>query len=55
MVRVDTEEYEILLGNIPAPNPVYNLVNDIRKATTIYDLDIIKIRLKKNMYDIELN
>jgi len=34
---------------------VYNLAKDVRKATTIHDLDIIKRRLKNNMYDIDLH
>lgn len=55
MIKVDTEEYEQIFGNIPVPKPVYNLVKDVRKATTIYDLDIIKRRLENNMYDTNLN
>ena len=55
MIKIDTEEYEQIFGNIPVPKPVYNLVNDVRKATTIHDLDIIKRRLKNNMYDTDLH
>lgn len=55
MIKVDTEEYEQIFSSIPIPKPVYNLVNDVRKATTIYDLDIIKRRLKNNMYDTDLH
>jgi|13_taG_2_1085334.scaffolds.fasta_scaffold00420_5 IS30 family transposase len=55
MIKVDTEEYEQIFASIPAPKPVYNLAKDVRKATTIHDLDIIKRRLKNNMYDIDLH
>lgn len=55
MIKVDTEEYEQIFGSIPVPKTVYNLVNDVRKATTIHDLDIIKRRLKNNMYDTDLH
>jgi transposase len=55
MIKVDTEEYEQIFSSIPTPKPVYSLVNDVRKATTIYDLDIIKRRLKNNMYDTDLH
>lgn len=55
MIKIDTEEYEQIFGNIPVPKPVYNLVKDVRKATTIHDLDIIKRRLKNNMYDTDLH
>jgi hypothetical protein len=55
MIKIDTEEYEQIFGSIPVPKPVYNLVKDVRKATTIHDLDIIKRRLKNNMYDTDLH
>jgi len=51
MLKVDTEEYEQIFGKIPAPKQRYNLKKDVRKATTIADLNIIKRRLNNNLYD----
>jgi len=51
MLKVDTEEYEQIFGKIPVPKKTYNLEKDVRKATTIADLDIIKRRLNNNLYD----
>ena len=50
MLKVDTEEYEQIFGEIPVPKKTYNLEKDVRKATTINDLDIIKRRLNNNLY-----
>jgi hypothetical protein len=44
-----------MFSNTPEPKQAYNLVKDIFKAATIYDLDIIKRRLENNMYDIGLD
>ncbi len=52
MLKVDTEEYEQIFGKIPVPKERYNLEKDVRKATTITDLDIIKRRLDNGMYEI---
>lgn len=52
MLKVDTEEYEQIFGEIPVPKERYNLEKDVRKATTIADLNIIKRRLNNNMYEI---
>jgi hypothetical protein len=52
MLKVDTEEYEQIFGEIPVPKKTYNLEKDVRKATTINDLDIIKRRLDNNLYEI---
>jgi len=52
MLKVDTEEYEQIFGEIPVPKKTYNLEKDVRKATTINDLDIIKRRLNNNLYEI---
>jgi IS30 family transposase len=54
-LKVDTECYEEMFSNTPEPKQIYNLVKDIFKAATIYDLDIIKRRLENNMYDIGLD
>ncbi len=51
MLKVDTEEYEQIFGEIPVPKERYNLEKDVRKATTIADLNIIKRRLNNNMYE----
>jgi hypothetical protein len=51
MLKVDTEEYEQIFGEIPVPKERYNLEKDVRKATTIADLNIIKRRLNNNLYD----
>lgn len=50
MLKVDTEEYEQIFGKIPVPKERYNLEKDVRKATTIADLNIIKRRLNNNLY-----
>ena len=50
MLKVDIEEYEQIFGKIPVPKQRYNLEKDVRKATTINDLDIIKRRLNNNLY-----
>ena len=52
MLKVDTEEYEQIFSEIPVPKERYNLEKDVRKATTITDLDIIKRRLDNGMYEI---
>tara|TARA_R110002124_G_scaffold101773_1_gene249573 strand:- start:57 stop:428 length:372 start_codon:yes stop_codon:yes gene_type:complete len=52
MLKVDTEEYEQIFGKIPVPKKTYNLEKDVRKATTMADLDIIKRRLNNNLYEI---
>ena len=51
MLRVDTERYADLLKDVKSAVKKYNLKKDVRKATTIYDLDIIKRRLENNMYN----
>ena len=50
MLKVDTEEYEQIFGEIHVPKKTYNLEKDVRKATTIGDLNIIKRRLNNNLY-----
>ena len=50
MLKVDIEEYEEIFSEIPVPKKTYNLEKDVRKATTINDLDIIKRRLNNNLY-----
>jgi len=50
MLKVDTEEYEQVFSKIPMPKKTYNLEEDVIKATTIGDLNIIKRRLDNNMY-----
>ena len=49
-LRVDTESYLNAFKNIEAAVVKYNLEKDVRKATTIKDLDIIKRRLENGMY-----
>ena len=51
MLKIDTEEYEQVFGKIPVPKKTYNLEKDVRKATTIQDLDIIKRRIDNNLYE----
>ena len=48
MLKVDTEEYEQVFGKIPVPKKTYNLEKDVRKATTIQDLNIIKRIIDNN-------
>ncbi len=51
-LQVDTERYVQKFKDIEAAVIKYNLEKDVRKATTITDLDIIKRRLNNNMYEI---
>lgn len=51
MLKIDTEEYEQVFGKIPVPKKTYNLEKDVRKATTIGDLNIIKRRIDNNLYE----
>lgn len=51
-LQVDTERYVQKFQDIEAAVIKYNLEKDVRKATTITDLDIIKRRLNNNMYEI---
>ena len=50
-LQVDTERYVQKFKDIEAAVIKYNLEKDVRKATTITDLDIIKRRLNNNMYE----
>lgn len=50
-LQVDTERYVQKFQDIEAAVIKYNLEKDVRKATTITDLDIIKRRLNNNMYE----
>ena len=52
MLQVDTERYVNLLKDVKAAVINYNLEKDVRKATTVRDLDIIKRRLTNNLYEI---
>ena len=52
MLQVDTERYADLLKDVKAAVINYNLEKDVRKATTVRDLDIIKRRLTNNLYEI---
>ena len=49
-LQVDTERYAQKFEDIEEAVIKYNLEKDVRKATTITDLDIIKRRLNNNMY-----
>ena len=51
-LQVDTERYVQKFQDIEAAVIKYNLEKDVRQATTITDLDIIKRRLNNNMYEI---
>lgn len=51
MLKIDTEEYEQVFGKIPVPKKTYNLEKDVKKATTIGDLNIIKRRIDNNLYE----
>lgn len=51
-LQVDTERYVQKFKDIEAAVIKYNLEKDVRKATTITDLDIIKRRLDNGMYEI---
>jgi len=51
-LQVDTERYAQKFEDIEEAVIKYNLEKDVRKATTITDLDIIKRRLDNNMYGI---
>ena len=51
MLQVDTERYVNLLKDVKAAVINYNLEKDVRKATTVRDLDIIKRRLTNNLYE----
>ena len=51
MLQVDTERYVGLLKDVKAAVINYNLEKDVRKATTVRDLDIIKRRLTNNLYE----
>ncbi len=51
-LQVDTERYVQKFEDIEAAVIKYNLEKDVRKATTITDLDIIKRRLDNGMYGI---
>ena len=51
MLQVDTERYADLLKDVKAAVINYNLEKDVRKATTVRDLDIIKRRLTNNLYE----
>ena len=51
MLQVDTEHYVDKLKDVKAAVIKYNLEKDIRKATTVRDLDIIKRRLTNNLYE----
>ncbi len=51
-LQVDTERYVQKFEDIEAAVIKYNLEKDVRKATTITDLDIIKRRLNNGMYEI---
>ena len=51
MLQVDTERYADLLKDVKAAVRKYNLEKDVRKATTVRDLDIIKRRLTNNLYE----
>lgn len=50
-LKVDTESYLNAFKNIEAAVVKYNLEKDVRIATTIQDLDIIKRRLENGMYN----
>jgi len=50
-LQVDTERYAQKFEDIEEAVIKYNLEKDVRKATTITDLDIIKRRLNNNLYD----
>lgn len=50
-LQVDTERYAQKFEDIEEAVIKYNLEKDVRKATTITDLDIIKRRLNNNMYE----
>ena len=51
-LQVDTERYAQKFEDIEEAVIKYNLEKDVRKATTITDLDIIKRRLDHGMYGI---
>ena len=51
-LQVDTERYAQKFEDIEEAVIKYNLDKDVRKATTITDLDIIKRRLDNGMYGI---
>ena len=51
MLQVDTEHYVDKLKDVKAAVIKYNLEKDVRKATTVRDLDIIKRRLTNNLYE----
>ena len=51
-LQVDTERYAQKFEDIEEAVIKYNLDKDVRKATTITDLDIIKRRLDNGMYEI---
>ena len=51
-LQVDTERYAQKFEDIEEAVIKYNLEKDVRKATTITDLDIIKRRLDNGMYGI---
>ena len=51
MLQVDTEHYVDKLKDVKAAVINYNLEKDVRKATTVRDLDIIKRRLTNNLYE----
>ena len=52
MLQVDIEHYVDKLKDVKAAVRKYNLEKDVRKATTVRDLDIIKRRLTNNLYEI---
>ncbi len=49
LLQVDIEEYQRLFSDLPPLK--HNLHKDIRKADSLEDLAIIKLRLKNNLYD----
>ena len=51
-LQVDTERYAQKFEDIEEAVIKYNLDKDVRKATTITDLNIIKRRLDNGMYGI---
>ena len=51
-LQVDTERYAQKFQDVEEAVIKHNLEKDVRKATTITDLDIIKRRLDNGMYGI---
>ncbi|HAB28030.1 MAG TPA: hypothetical protein DCE27_10180 [Xanthomarina gelatinilytica] len=50
-LQIDTERYAQKFDDLEAAVIKYNLEKDVRKATTLTDLNIIKRRLNNNLYD----